>query len=29
MPYKRLPRITRVAAGEKPYTLRIAQDDGD
>ena len=29
MPYKRLPRITRVAAGEQPYTLRIAWDHGD
>ena len=28
MPYKRLPRITRVAAGEQPYTLRIAWDHG-
>ncbi len=28
MPYKRLPRITRVVAGEQPYTLRIAWDHG-
>jgi|SRR5215831_3802878 len=29
MPYKRLPRITRVAPGDQPYTLRIAWDNGD
>ena len=28
MPYKRLPRITRVSTGEQPYTLRIAWDHG-
>src|SRR5712691_3618523 len=28
MPYKRLPRIIRIAAGEQPYTLRIAWDHG-
>src|SRR4030095_10296710 len=28
MPSKRLPRITRVAAGDQPYTLRIAWDHG-
>ncbi len=28
MPYKRLPRITKVAAGAQPYTLHIAWDHG-
>jgi hypothetical protein len=28
MPYKRLPRITKVAPGEQPYTLRIVWDHG-
>jgi hypothetical protein len=28
MPYKRLPRIAKVAAGEQPYTLRIVWDHG-
>ena len=28
MPYKRLPRITKVAAGAQPYTLYITWDHG-
>jgi hypothetical protein len=28
VPYKRLPRITRVAAGDQLYTLHIAWDHG-
>jgi len=28
MPYKRLPRITTVAAGAQPYTLHITWDHG-
>lgn len=29
MPYKRLPRITSVAVGDRPYTLRIVWDHGE
>src|SRR5688572_22180275 len=29
MPHKRLPRITKVAAGDQPYTLHITWDNGD
>jgi hypothetical protein len=28
MPHKRLPRITKVAAGAQPYTLHITWDNG-